>query len=251
MTDAIGQKTTLVYGLQSDQYKITSVIDPFGRTATFGYTARQSDIQLTSITDAVGIVSQFTYGPNDTMTTLTTPYGNTLFATGETDPGQNWDARWVEVTDPASGQERVEACACDNAAIQGTLPNGSLPAGMTTYNSVYDSRNSYYWNQIAMMNGKAGDYTQCHIYHWLDGRISPTDAYGAGGPIVGILEAEKAPLENWIFYNYPGQTTTQGYGYIAGTMALPSLVGRVLDDGTTQLYQMSSDPATAHPSDTG
>ena len=37
LTDAIGQVTTLAYGLASDIYKVTKVTDPFGRSATFDY----------------------------------------------------------------------------------------------------------------------------------------------------------------------------------------------------------------------
>src|SRR5262249_1257773 len=37
IVDAIGQATTLTYGLPGDIYRITKVTDPFGRFATFDY----------------------------------------------------------------------------------------------------------------------------------------------------------------------------------------------------------------------
>jgi len=46
------------------------------RRATFTYTAAG---QLASIADVVGLTSSFGYGPDDFVTTLTTPYGTTSF----------------------------------------------------------------------------------------------------------------------------------------------------------------------------
>src|ERR1051326_3145006 len=100
ITDALSQVTTISYELPSDPLKITKVTDPFGRFATFEYT----NGQLTKITDEIGIQSQFTYAAGtDTIDTLTTPYGTTTFVTGE-----NGTNRWIEMTDPLGGKERVE-----------------------------------------------------------------------------------------------------------------------------------------------
>lgn len=52
---------------------------------------------------------------------------------------------------------------------------------------------------------------------------------------VGILESLKRPLESRIWYSYPGQT---GYddAFVIGAINTPTRIGRVLDDGSTQLY---------------
>jgi len=71
VTDALGQVTTLSYGMSADPLKVTQVADPFGRKATFTYAA-VPDLpgywsvykHLESITDMGGLTSSFTYfGP--------------------------------------------------------------------------------------------------------------------------------------------------------------------------------------------
>src|SRR5205814_10459384 len=100
ITDALGQVTNVSYELPGDPLKITKVTDPFGRFATFEYT----NGQLTRITDEIGIQSQFTYTTGtDSIDSLTTPYGMTTFVSG-----QNGTNRWIEMTDPLGGKERVE-----------------------------------------------------------------------------------------------------------------------------------------------
>jgi hypothetical protein len=53
------------------------------------------------------------------------------------------------------------------------------------------------------------------------------------------LESEKYPLENRIWYSEPGQSIS----YDSGSFSQPSAIGRVLDDGTTQLRLFSYDTA--------
>jgi YD repeat-containing protein len=48
----------------------------------------------------------------------------------------------------------------------------------------------------------------------------------------GSLESFKPPLEGRVWYDYPGQSI----GNIIGSNNVPTHIGRVLDDGTTQLY---------------
>src|SRR5207302_10626629 len=117
ITDALGQITSLSYELSGDPLKITKVTEPFptGRYATFAYNANG---QLVSITDEIGIQSVFTYttGGTNFITSLQTRYGTSNFTTGQT--GTN---RWIEMTDPLGGKERVEYR--DNApGISGTDP---------------------------------------------------------------------------------------------------------------------------------
>ncbi len=208
VTDALGQVTTLSYELGSDPLKITKVTDPFGRVATFQYNANG---QLWKITDTIGIVSQFTYESGDFINKLTTPYGDTLFVTGE-----EYAHRWLEIEDPQGAKERVEFIH----GAPGMLPTvspASVPTGMLTVNQYMNLRNTYYWDKKAMAEAP-GDYTKARITHWLH-----TD-YNIN--IVSDVPANtKQPLENWVWNAYPG------------TSNRPSKVGRVLDDGTTQLYQ--------------
>ena len=226
VTDPLGQVTTLTYGLTNDIYKITAVTDPFGRRATLQYSGSG---QLVKITDAIGITSQFTYGANDFVNKLTTPYGDSVFAFGETNPGNPMNTRWIETTDPLGGKERVEYTALPNPAIS-TDVAAQIPQGMATYNSegVINCRNTYYWDKKAMMEGP-GDYAMAQIYHWAD---SPNSG---ANMVSDVIEATKAPFENWVWYNYPGQDPAASY--IAGTIAQPSVSGRVLGDGTSQLTQ--------------
>lgn len=221
LTDAIGQVTTLTYGQTNDLYKITKVTDPFGRFATFSYDASN---RLSQITDVIGLTSQFTYeGSGDFVNALITPYGTNTFIKGE-----NGTTRWLETHFPDGNRDRVEF----NQGASGIAfsdPAASVPNGMWTQNIYINARNTYYWSKTACAGGY-GDYTKAKIYHWLH----HTDLNSAAR----ILESEKDPLEDRVWYNYPGQAAP----YFVGTINKPSLRGRVLDDGSTQLsaYEYNS-----------
>jgi RHS repeat-associated protein len=215
ITDALGQITTLAYEDANDPYKITRVTDPFGRSAVFAYT----DGQLTSITDVLGLESHFTYAANQFVSALTTPYGTTTFTYGE-----SGTTRWLEATDPQGDKERLEYRhqAPGIPFSESIVPQGISPV----FNSYIDGRNSFYWDKHAMKTAP-GDYTKARITHWLHGVNSSVSA--------GVKESEKQALENRVWYNYPGQTW--GGGVNPGMLEKPSRIGRVLDDGMTQLYQ--------------
>lgn len=186
--------------------------DPFGRFASFAYTSGQ----LTTITDVVGIQSQIGYLPGtDTVNTLTTPYGMTSFAAGE-----NGTNRWIEITDPLGGKERVEYR--DNAPGIGSA-DSTAPSASGITNAGLDVANTFYWDKKAMVTAR-GDYTKAKITHWL---------YNADGSVSGIPSSEKQPLENRLWFTYAGQPDYRR----AGPSAKPSQVARVLGDGTTQLSQ--------------
>ncbi len=51
------------------------------------------------------------------------------------------------------------------------------------------------------------------------------------GPATSVEESEQEPLENRVWFNYAGQPDS----IEIGTSSKPTVVGRVLDDGTTQL----------------
>jgi len=215
LTDALNQTTHISYELSSDPLKITRVTDPFGRFATFDYT----NGQLTRITDEIGIQSQFTYTPGtDSIDSLTTPYGTTTFASGE-----NGTNRWIEMTDPLGGKERVEFR--DQApGISASDPAAPNASGIT--NASLDMANTFYWDKKAMLVAP-GDYTKAKITHWL---------YNANGSVSGIISSEKQPLENRVWYTYAAQPDYQHIGPSAN----PSQIARILGDGSTQLNQFES-----------
>ncbi len=71
------------------------------------------------------------------------------------------------------------------------------------------------------------DYAKARIYHWLHVDQHVT---------AGILESFKAPLENRVWYDYDGQGSVEDSSIWSGSTNKPAHVGRVLDDGSTQIY---------------
>ena len=221
VTDAIGQVTTLSYISDtlgnSGYYLIAKVTDPFGRFASLQY---NSNGQLTDITDLIGITSHFNYttynSSADFINTLTTPYGITTFV-----PGGSGINLTLMATDPLGGTEFVQFDDSDAVDDAGS----PVPQNVNTDTTLNTVRNTFYWSKEAYMYG-AGDKTKAKLMHWLH---SSSDS----NVVVDILESEKLAFESRVFYNYPGQSTP----YIAGISNQSIKVGRVLDDGTTQLYQ--------------
>jgi len=251
LTDATGNMTKLAYNDATDAYKITRVTDPAGRFAAFAYQyadyagnpcdPKQAGCKadkLSAITDPAGIVSSFRYNyGSDFMNTLTTPYGSTRFDFGESYNGATGPRRWLMATDPLGHRERLDYL--HNAyGIASFDPSGLVPQGMGTVNQYLNYRNSFYWDKNATAQAcRFGantqcDYTKAKLMHWLHGS-------GSGFNITqDVLESEKMPLENRVWYNYPGQDPNDSNGFVhVGSLDQPSAVGRVLDDGTTQLSQ--------------
>ena len=83
-------------------------------------------------------------------------------------------------------------------------------------------RNTYYWDKKAMAEAP-GDYTKARITHWLN-----TD-YDIN-TVSDVPANIKQPLEDWVWNDYPGSD-----GIVTSTTNRPAHIGRVLDDGTTQL----------------
>jgi RHS repeat-associated protein len=235
ITDAIKQDTTISYENPADSHKITKVTDPFGRFATFAY---DDFNRLKTITDVSGMTSEFTYEGrfSDFITTLKTPYGVTSFTKSEAP-----DRRSLETVYPDGNKDRVEfrnqdlvgnptgIPAAHHAGVDAIDfdPASSVPTGMATSNEFLQYRNTYYWSRIAYAEAP-GDYTKAKIYHWLH----TTDLAHAEG----ILESVKEPLEGRVWYDYAGQPEGLRGSIVAGKTNKPSHIGRVLDDGSSQLY---------------
>lgn len=215
ITDAIGQVTTLSYSNATDLYKITRVTDPFGRFASFDYDPLG---RLTNITDVIGLTSQFRYeGSSDFVNALITPYGTNTFLRGEAGT-----TRWLETHYPDGSRDRVEFNQNTNGiAFSNALAR--VPQGMDVYNRWLHGRNTFYWSRTACATAY-GDYSKAKIYHWLHEADLTVCS--------GILESTKEALEERVWYDYAGQSSA---GFV-GSTDQPRHVGRVLDDGTTQLY---------------
>ncbi|MDB5047815.1 MAG: hypothetical protein JWO30_886 [Fibrobacteres bacterium] len=215
VTDALGQVTTISYGLGSDSLKITEVTDPFGRTAALTYT---NDGQLESITDMAGLSSSFTYGDGDFINSMITPYGTTHFLGGSIS-----DGRWLEGRDPLGQRERLEYRHHDAFINDGApFPDSMLVSTSMVGHEPY----SIFWDKKAMMEG-VGDIKNAVVYQW----IRSTSLSVASN----IFASIKKPLERRTYYNYQNQDT---YLQITdGVLNRPTKIGRVLDDSATQLIQ--------------
>lgn len=221
--DAIGQTTTFSYELAAKPLLATRITDPFKRSAALSYDASG---RLSQITDVLGLVSQFFYDASSEVNMLTTPYGTTHFSYGDTVAGDK-NARFLQVTDPLGYTERLEfrqeAPGIASGDPNATVPNlpGRLSTGLLEY------RDTFYWDKHAFALA-AGDYTkarQTQWYHYNPSRnmTSPT------------VEDLKYPLENRIWFTYPGQPAE----IYTGTLDKPNGMGRVLDDGSSQIIQFA------------
>jgi len=200
-------------------------------SASFGYVTSGT---LSSITDAAGMTSSFTYS-GSFISSMTTPYGTTTFSGGDANDDNEItasDVRWFQATDPAGATERLEfddAAPIPDSDGTNTIPQ-NLPASCTTISNQYLSdRNSFYWSKKAFMDAP-GDYSKAVITHWLH-----LDNY----TVSGVVESEKMPFENRVWYLYPYQENS--YTVSGSSDDLPTTVARVLDStnpsGSTQIYQ--------------
>ena len=249
IVDSLGQVTSLSYGLATDSNKVTQVTDPFGRSAFFQYDVSN---RLVAITDTIGITSQFTYDDTDNNPTfinsLTTPYGTTTFIDEDFGfNGQFWYGNnygigtlGLEAVDPLGQHERWEMdLVSPDSAIETNpaVPNITVDDGQRGDRGL-NVANTVYWNKAAYaasqaeglgLNQQYWDYSKAYIYHWF------SDLYN-DGQTTGILDSEKPPLENRIWYTYPGQNPSTPWSLSGVAILHPSGIARVLDDGTTQLY---------------
>jgi len=161
---------------------------------------------------------------SDSIAALTTPYGTTQF------DGQDFgNTRYLKVTYPDGGSEIVQYDQTNN--VPQSEPAATVPTGMLTYNSFLPYRNTYYWDRIAAASYP--DHSKARLFHWLHREDGSTTS--------GALESTRQPLENRVWFDYTGQTGTFASLFIASN-TLPAHVGRVLDDGSTQLYTYEYNP---------
>ena len=235
VTDALGQSTTITHlsdqNTGPDYYLIWKVTDPFGRFAQFDYTT-STPRQLNKITDVVGITSQFGYQTGtDFINTMTTPYDTTTFSYGE-----SGYRRWLDATDPTGTEHAEFNSNNDFNDVPDSESPTVVPTGLMVWNQWLKYRNTYYWDKKTMElfppdPNLGTNYTKARIWHWVHGY------YGGNLYSSNILESEKRPLENRVWYNYPGQTAS--YADWGVTLSSPSKVARVVGNGSTQLRQYS------------
>ena len=234
LIDATGRQTSLTYGLPNFPTIVTQVTDPFGRTASLGYDGSQ---RLISITDILGLTSTFGYDSNSLVNSLTTPYGTTTFS--YTAPGTTGPPRFLQATDPLGYNEREEWL--EPAPIPDSDPAATVPQGMplAPTNQYLTYRDSFHWDKdqyVAAACTPTGgcDYTKARDTHFNHVAVTALKSTS--------IESIKNPLENRVWFAYPGQSNPPG-GIYAGSYGKPIAVGRVLDDGTTQLSLSSYDAA--------
>ena len=221
ITDATGRSTTFSYGLTGYPLLVTQITDPFGRSASLSYNSLGL---LTQITDVLGLTSQFTYDASLLIDAMTTPYGTTNFAYGD-----NGNERYLNVTDPLGYTERLEYLQ-QAPGIAYSDPPALIPQRMTgPWNNYLYGRDTWYWDKHAYPIA-AGDYTQARNRHWTHQSTNLNITSHT-------VEAIKYPLENRVWMNYTGQSVANLSSAESGTFDTPTNIGRVLDDGTTQLSQ--------------
>ncbi len=140
----------------------------------------------------------------------------------------------MQTTDPLGYNEREEWL--EPAPIPDSDPVATVPQGtpVPLENQYLEYRDSFHWDKDAYLLAGCTptggcDYTKArdrHFTHQGTASIKST-----------TVESVKYPLENRIWFTYPGQT----FAYYSGTYQQPTATARVLDDGTTQLSQRSYD----------
>jgi RHS repeat-associated protein len=232
LTDAMGRSTTFTYGLPAHPLLITQVTDPFGRSSQMTY---DSSSRLASITDPIGITSSFTYSTTEPtfITMLTTPYGTSTFSdTPNPNDTVEPDTRSLTMTDPLGFSDFLYFY--QNPSITpATDPAATIPSGMVADNGLLEWRNTYYWDRHAFAQGVtvsggtviSEDFTKAFLMHWQ--HVTGTTVTSR------TLGTVKPPLERRTWFNYINQAI-HGANSDGNIYDRPILIGRVLDDGTTQ-----------------
>ena len=158
---------------------------------------------------------------------MRTPYGTTAFR-HEPNPLNHINLRFIEATDPLGGTEHLEF-QYQTAVLAASEPAREVPAGFTAWDADLNRYNTFYWSKQAWMLGP-GDLSKAEVTHWMTQEEWPGwQSYSA------VPHSIKKPLEARVWYAYPGQTA--GQEFRIDWSVQPSRVGRVLDDGTSQVYK--------------
>jgi len=273
ITDALNQDTVFSYD-GTDAFQVTKVTPPISGTytpksASFTYDAT---MRLSTITDAVVNTSTIAYsGSSDVVSALITPYGTTSYARGLTtvvdvDTGSNVvSQQWIETTDPLGGKERVEMLRESGQLADtiegdpGTIRADLNPFGGTAYgepvfewgwfirgksvgfnvsNSYLNYRNTFFWGkkQMAEMTNSGTvtiDYKKAAVYHWCHLDLATTSP---------LLESYKPPLDNRIWFMYPGADAAwDAPNYAPSEIGIVVGGTTIVGSGSTELWQYDRD----------
>jgi YD repeat-containing protein len=233
VTDADGRACTVSY-TNSNATLITGVADPFGRSAVLRY---DGSGRLTNVTDTAGLSSSFQYDSQNWITNLATPYGTTTFQHVDNGYSNNL-FRACLVIDAAGGTNLYMLREYSQHQYLQYLPwpTNTPVAGFDTGYCMY--RESYHWGPLQVQNLSTSDMTQftdsdymkSRMRHWLHG---DTDC-GDDASISQTISLQLDPSPDGV---NPGQATWYSYDgmgcvFHVGTNSLPSVVARVLPDGT-------------------
>ena len=175
-----------------------------------------------------GITSSYTYlyGSGDFITTLTTPYGVTHFTYGDSTTNYRLGtSRFVTLTDPLGQTERVEY-----RQIRARNP--------AQRSSKHRSRRDVRFQQLSVVPkhlrlGQASISASSASRRHAGLHQGNDDALAPRGQFVRfqVLESVKQSVGKPGVVQLPERVT----GDTAGTSNQPTAIGRVLDDGTTQV----------------
>ncbi len=222
--------------------QVTRIVDTFWRSAVLQYSKVERFISgycsspggavpcpiyyyqydLTNITDVAGMSSGFAYdATGNWVSELTTPYGTTRFNWVGFVPGEFA----IDITDPEGDTERIVFNPSGSDGLDGAL--WKRPQGMRTDGGGYVVA---HWGKQAYAESLRGGSLAGATLHVFQ-RSETFASVGRG------LMAVKLPLENTVWFNYPGQ----GAAALPGIGDQPTRIGRVLDDGSTQLWEADRD----------
>ncbi len=257
-------------------YLIHAVTDPYGRTALFEYDTNGC---LIKTTDVESISSSFLYDPSQGywMTNMTTPYGPTEFAfTDIPNPVDDYSiTRSVIISEPDGSHRmfmlRENSLLLNNSDSTPLVPEtysdpGNVPTvrptGSTLDNpdwanpannsDLMNYRNSYYWGkqQFSHLSSSflstsgawnfnqmtTNDYLLARLRHWnhasqLNGELGNSLSMERDFSPDGVTSGKMT------WYDYPGKANF----YTEGTSAFPSLIIKVLPDGSEWYQQFQMD----------
>jgi RHS repeat-associated protein len=225
---------------------VETIVSANGQVAQFSIDT--NNFVLASITDAVGIKSEFTYDGYAQITGLTTPYGTTSFDFTDLNNSGTFELeRRITITHPDATKEAYLWYTKWDAAGSSFATN-EVPSGTpinTFDNSFLGHRNTWYWNRYQyanlstafQTNGAYSDLTsndklKGRWRHWLQRFYGDTGHFE-----VTAVSLEREPSPDGVTQ---GQKTWYDYAdkyggdpEFAGPQILPSVISRVMPDGTT------------------
>jgi len=272
VVDPDGRTNTFLYNIDlsgsiiSKFWQVAEIDDPYGRKATFGYSTSGA---LANMIDAAGMSNsvgyQYVDSTNFWVSSLTTPYGNTIFSYANiSDPTvtNGFSQRAISVSEPEGAHQLFLYLHNNsyetNTDTAPTVPGQSFDDGNSGANHPgLNYRNTYHWNrqQAATLTQNwpqsAADYKKAHLKHWLwqTDNISISESLSSERDPSLDAAGQIPGLRTW--YNYSGKSG--GEPEVAGSSPQVGCIARLLPEGTNQYttynYYPSGYPAAGLVSD--